>query len=106
MGETGHCGGTPHSCGSEPAQLNILPDKSGVPAETMRWICCSTKVRPQGMHRWNTIARAAATIRPALNCPAIVTKALFFIFARLTACRRLTGTVVPPLFFPVAPGRK
>jgi hypothetical protein len=35
-GATGHCGGTPHSCGSEPAQFNILPDKSGVPAETMR----------------------------------------------------------------------
>jgi hypothetical protein len=78
MGETGHCGGTPHSCGSEPAQLNILPDKSGVPAETMRWICCSIKIRPQGMHRWNTIAHAAATIPPALNCPAIFTKALFF----------------------------
>jgi hypothetical protein len=45
-GVTGHCGGTPHSCGSEPAQFNILPDKSGVPAETMRWIFCSIKVRP------------------------------------------------------------
>jgi hypothetical protein len=44
-GATGHCGGTPHSCGSEPAPFNILPDKSGVPAETMRWICCSIKVR-------------------------------------------------------------
>ena len=28
--------GTPPSCGSKPAQFNILPDKSGVPAETMR----------------------------------------------------------------------
>jgi hypothetical protein len=34
----GHCGGTPHSCGSKPPQFNILPDKSGFPAETMRWI--------------------------------------------------------------------
>jgi hypothetical protein len=25
-----------HSCGSEPATVYILPDKSGVPAETMR----------------------------------------------------------------------
>jgi hypothetical protein len=33
---TEHFGGTPHSCGSEPAPFNILPDKSGVPAETMR----------------------------------------------------------------------
>jgi hypothetical protein len=31
-----HCSGTPHSCGSKPAQFNILPDKSGVPAEMMR----------------------------------------------------------------------
>jgi hypothetical protein len=31
-----HGGGTPHSCGSEPAQFNILPDKSSVPAEMMR----------------------------------------------------------------------
>jgi TolA-binding protein len=29
-------GGTPHSCGSRDAQFNVLPDKSGVPAETMR----------------------------------------------------------------------
>jgi len=36
-GATGLCGGTPHSCGSEPAQYTILPDKSGVPAETM-WL--------------------------------------------------------------------
>jgi hypothetical protein len=36
LGATGHCGGTPHSCGSGPAQFNVLPDKSGVPAETMR----------------------------------------------------------------------
>jgi hypothetical protein len=35
-GATGHCGGTPHSCGSGPAQFYVLPDKSGVPAETMR----------------------------------------------------------------------
>jgi hypothetical protein len=35
-GATGHCGGTPHSCGSGPAQFNVLPDKSGVPAETMQ----------------------------------------------------------------------
>jgi hypothetical protein len=47
LGATGHCDGTPHSCGSEPAQFNILPDTSGVPAETMRWICCNIKVRPQ-----------------------------------------------------------
>jgi hypothetical protein len=44
-GATGHSGGTPHSCGSEPAPFNILPDKSGVPAETMHWICCSIKAR-------------------------------------------------------------
>jgi hypothetical protein len=36
MGATGHCGGTPHSCGSGPAQFGVLPDKSGVPAETVR----------------------------------------------------------------------
>jgi hypothetical protein len=36
VGATGHCGGTPHSCGSGPAQFNVLPDKSGVPVETMR----------------------------------------------------------------------
>jgi hypothetical protein len=36
LSAAGHCGGTLHSCGSEPAQFNILPDKSGVPAETMR----------------------------------------------------------------------
>jgi hypothetical protein len=30
------CGGTPHSCGSEPAQVNILPDKSCVPAKTVQ----------------------------------------------------------------------
>jgi hypothetical protein len=35
-GATRHCSGTPHSCGSEPAQFNIQPDKSGVPAETMQ----------------------------------------------------------------------
>jgi hypothetical protein len=35
-GVTGHCGGTPHSCASDPAPFNVLPDKSGVPAETMR----------------------------------------------------------------------
>jgi hypothetical protein len=29
-------GGTPHSCGCEPTPFNLLPDKSGVPAETMR----------------------------------------------------------------------
>jgi len=50
-GVTGHCGGTPHSCGSEPAQFNILPDKSGVPAETMRWIFCSIKGRPLVLSR-------------------------------------------------------
>jgi hypothetical protein len=33
---SGHCVGTPHSFGSKPAQCNILPDKSGVPAETMQ----------------------------------------------------------------------
>jgi hypothetical protein len=43
---TGHCGGTPHLCYSEFAQFNILPDKSGVPAETMRLDFCSIKVRP------------------------------------------------------------
>jgi len=36
LGATGHCGGTPHSCGSKSAKFHILPDKSGVPAETMR----------------------------------------------------------------------
>jgi hypothetical protein len=51
LGVTGHCGGTPHSCGSEPAQFNILPDKSGVPAETMRWIFCSIKGRPLVLSR-------------------------------------------------------
>jgi len=33
---TGHCGGTLHSCGSEPAPFDLLPDKSGVPAESVR----------------------------------------------------------------------
>jgi len=36
MDAPGRCGGTPHLCGSEPAPFNVLPDKSGVPAETMR----------------------------------------------------------------------
>ena len=35
-GSNGHCSGTPHSCGSGSAWLNALPDKSGVPAETMQ----------------------------------------------------------------------
>jgi large subunit ribosomal protein L35 len=39
-GATEHCGGTPHSCGSGAAQFNVLPDKSGVPAETMQ-LCLS-----------------------------------------------------------------
>jgi hypothetical protein len=28
--------------------MNILPDKSGVPAETKRWICCSIKIAHPG----------------------------------------------------------
>jgi len=39
-GATEHCSGTPHSCGSGAAQFNVLPDKSGVPAETMQ-LCLS-----------------------------------------------------------------
>jgi hypothetical protein len=38
---------TPHSCGGGPAQFNILPDKSGVPAETMRLDFCRIQVRPK-----------------------------------------------------------
>jgi hypothetical protein len=45
--QPGAQGRTPHSCGGGPAQFNILPDKSGVPAETMRLDFCRIQVRPK-----------------------------------------------------------
>jgi hypothetical protein len=55
-GATGHCGGTPHSCRSKPAQFNILPDASGDPAETMRPAFLQHQGAPNevGMLRQNT----------------------------------------------------
>jgi hypothetical protein len=55
-----YCGGTPHSCDSEPARFNILPDKSGVPAETMRL----NFLQYQGVPKKESRANTSLTLDP------------------------------------------
>jgi hypothetical protein len=85
----GHCDGTPHSCGSGPAQLNILLDKSGVPAETMRL----DFLQYQG-----ATGRDCAPVEPAIRTLALRTVCLLRCFAkervnilRANALSRQTG---------------